>query len=318
MAKPRIFISSTYYDLKHIRSSIDLFIESLGFEPVLSEKGNIAYTPDMSLDKSCYREATKADIFVLIIGGRYGTEISSDSKKTEHEFFEKYESVTKKEYESAAANEIPVYILIESNVHSEYQTYLRNKDSEISYAHVDSVNIFKFIEDILSKQRNNPIHTFERFSDIESWLREQWSGLFREMLQQKVQQGQLTDLKTQISKLQEANQTLQRYIEAIMSKVVPQKSSKLISSEKERLLEVEKRNQIRKNRLFLHLACNSNIDLDDFIRIVTKAKSFTNFIKSLESFSESNIIWEPLSNSHKAKKDFKEVRELLGLEPINK
>jgi hypothetical protein len=42
MARPRIFISSTYYDLKYIRASLDLFIESLGFEPVLSEKGDIA------------------------------------------------------------------------------------------------------------------------------------------------------------------------------------------------------------------------------------------------------------------------------------
>jgi hypothetical protein len=46
MAKPRVFVSSTYYDLKHVRSSLDLFVESLGFEPVLSEKGNIAYSPD--------------------------------------------------------------------------------------------------------------------------------------------------------------------------------------------------------------------------------------------------------------------------------
>lgn len=69
MAKPRIFISSTYYDLKHLRSSLENFIESLGFEPVLSEKGDIAYVPDMPIDESCYREARSADVFVLIIGG---------------------------------------------------------------------------------------------------------------------------------------------------------------------------------------------------------------------------------------------------------
>jgi hypothetical protein len=38
MAKPRVFVSSTYYDLKHIRASLELFIESLGFEAIFPRK----------------------------------------------------------------------------------------------------------------------------------------------------------------------------------------------------------------------------------------------------------------------------------------
>src|SRR5438093_238752 len=49
MAKPRIFISSTYYDLKHIRDSLAVFVDRLGFEPILSEKGNIADLADRPL-----------------------------------------------------------------------------------------------------------------------------------------------------------------------------------------------------------------------------------------------------------------------------
>ena len=41
MAKPRIFVSSTYYDLKHIRASLSLFIDSLGYESILFEKGQL-------------------------------------------------------------------------------------------------------------------------------------------------------------------------------------------------------------------------------------------------------------------------------------
>jgi len=77
MARPRVFVSSTYYDLKHLRSSLENFVESLGFDAILSEKGKIAYTPDLPLDESCYREVGTADIFVLIVGGRYGTEVSA-------------------------------------------------------------------------------------------------------------------------------------------------------------------------------------------------------------------------------------------------
>ena len=67
MARPRIFVSSTYYDLKHIRSSLEIFIESLGYDAVLSDKGRYSLSPDAPLDESCYREAQNSDIYVLII-----------------------------------------------------------------------------------------------------------------------------------------------------------------------------------------------------------------------------------------------------------
>src|SRR6266498_660756 len=242
MAKPRVFISSTYYDLKHLRSSLDIFVESLGFEPILSEKGDIAYSPDVPLDESCYREVETADIFVLLIGGRYGSEASGAQKKLSRQFFERYESITKKEYESALRKDLPTYILVESNVYSEYQTFLKNKDNKaIAYAHVDSANVFHLIEEILAKPRNNPTHTFERFSDIEGWLREQWAGLFRELLDRRSQQQQLAALSLQVAELKEINNTLKRYLEAVMSGITPAASTELIESEKKRLEEAERR-----------------------------------------------------------------------------
>ena len=157
MAKPRVFVSSSYYDLKHFRSSLDIFIEGLGFEGILSEKGNIAYNPDQPLKESCYREAQTADILVLLIGGRYGSAAGGEERKPTHKFFERYDSITKKEYESAIQRDIPTYILVETNVYAEYQTFLKNKEREdVSYAHVDSANIFRPIEEVLAKPRNNP------------------------------------------------------------------------------------------------------------------------------------------------------------------
>ena len=77
------------------------FVERLGYEAVLSEKGRIAYDPDIPLDVSCYRESESCDIFVLIIGGRYGSAASDEDIASQPEFYERYQSITKKEYDAA-------------------------------------------------------------------------------------------------------------------------------------------------------------------------------------------------------------------------
>lgn len=43
MAKPRIFISSTFCDLKQIRTDLDSFIELIGYEALRNEEGDIPY-----------------------------------------------------------------------------------------------------------------------------------------------------------------------------------------------------------------------------------------------------------------------------------
>lgn len=317
MAKPRIFVSSTYYDLKHVRSSLDLFIESLGFEPVLSEKGAIAYTPDAPLDESCYREAANADIFVLIVGGRYGSEASGNEKPPGRSFFERYESITKKEYESALARDIPVYVLVENNVYSEYQTYLRNKDSKnIHYAHVDSVNVFRLIEEILSKPRNNPTHTFERFSDIEAWLREQWAGFFRELLQRESDQQQLSALGGQVSELRAINETLRKYLEAVMKGITPADSSRLIESEQRRLQEIERNEKIKENPWCRYALKATGVSFEHFIEAMDMASSFSDFSKRLAAEKGAiNIkrdVLPLLLENEDARRDFNQVRALLG------
>jgi len=97
--------------------------------------------------------------------------------------------------------------LVEKAVYNKYQTYLNNKNNDgIKYAHVDSINIFKFIEEILAQRANNPVQPFERHSEIESWLRDPWAGLFREQLRNLVTQPQLASMSTQIGELSEMKQ----------------------------------------------------------------------------------------------------------------
>ena len=321
MPRPRIFVSSTYYDLKHIRSSLDNFIESLGYDSVLSEKGDIAYSPDVPLDESCYREATGTDIFVLIIGGRYGSSASNEEKKPSHSFFDRYDSITKKEYDTAWSRDIPIYILIEQNVYSEYQTYLRNKSMKsIQYAHVDSINIFQVIEEILSKPRNNPMHTFERFPDIEAWLREQWSGLFRELLQRMSNQKQISTLSSQVETLGAINITLQRYLESIISKLSPDEAPELIKSERARIEEIEHLEQLKRNMYYNGAFGQRGVEIQYFKEALLKAKTYSEFVDTIVALTGNLSSKKELSsygNMTETICDINEAREILGKEPFS-
>jgi uncharacterized protein DUF4062 len=278
MARPRIFISSTYYDLKHLRSSLENFVESLGFDAILSEKGDIAYAPDTPLDESCYREVGNADIYVLIIGGRYGSEKSETRTNIPKSFYDRYDSITRGEYKSAASKDIPIYILIERTVYSDFETYLRNKNQKnVTYAHVDSVNIFSLVEDILAQPRNNPIQQFDRYSDIETWLKEQWAGLFRELLNRMSGQRQLSSLASQVAGLAEINKTLKAYLEEVVSKIAPDESARIIRTEAKRLEDARRLAIFEGNPLINYLRSRFSIHPKRIMEAVLKAQSVETF-----------------------------------------
>ncbi len=323
MAKPRIFISSTYYDLKHIRSSLEGFIEALGFEPILSEKGNIPYSPDLPLDESCYMEVGDSDIYVLIIGGRYGSEQSGDKQKIPEGFYEKYESITKKEYQNAVDKDIPIYVLIEKSVNSDFETYLKNKDNKsINYVHVDSINIFHFIESILHQPRNNPVHYFDRYGEIERWLKEQWSGLFRDLLRQRSRQKQLSSLSGQVSQLSEINETLKRYLEEVMSKVAPEKSEELIEIESKRLEVTRQLTKLEENHLYLYLSTGYGLTVSEFMESTMKSKTPKSFINNLiKNLDEPKEIQDQVRYKLNGKikiviRDMNDARQVFGLSKI--
>lgn len=318
MAQPRIFVSSTYYDLKHIRASLERFIERLGYEAILSEKGAIAYAPDVPLDESCYREAGNADIFVLIIGGRYGSEKSAERPVLSKEFHEKYDSITKQEYKCAIDKDVPVYILVERAVYADYETYLLNKgNASVKYAHVDSVNIFRLIDEIRSEQRNNPIQQFDRYMDIETWLRAQWAGLFKDFLSRRSEHNQLASLSAQVKALAEVNETLKAYLEEVVTKVAttPEDAKKLIDSESERLERARQLAIVESHLLAKILRLFTNISIDDIHTAVITSNSYEEFLAAVASMSPaSKDITEAWQKNEAAEVDYMRLREALGLE----
>ena len=198
MARPRIFISSTFYDLKQIRAELDMFIESLGYEPIRNEEGDIPYGKDEALEEYCYKEIKNVDILVSIIGGRFG----STSKKNEL-------SISQLELSTALKEGKQVYIFIEKNVLAEYETYLLNKNKEdITYKYIDNIKIYKFIEEIKSLSANNNIKGFEMASDINKYLKEQFAGLFQRFLGEQIRLKEIS----LITSLEKTSETLNKLV----------------------------------------------------------------------------------------------------------
>lgn len=202
MAKPRVFISSTYYDLKQTRENLGQFLTNLGYDPVRNEKGNIPYGNEDSLETYCYKEVDNIDIFVSIIGGRFG----SESKDGEW-------SVSNQELRTAISKGKQVYIFIEKSVDNEYGTYLLNKgNAGTKYKYVDNVKIYQFLEEIHNLTTNNNIKTFESSSEIQDYLKEQFAGLFQSFLESssKAKDINLTNkLETLADRLEQLSQKME-------------------------------------------------------------------------------------------------------------
>src|SRR5688572_15118750 len=111
MAKPRIFISSTFFDLRQVRTDLERFIKELGYESVRNETGGIPYGKEENLEKYCYKEISEIDILVGIVGGRFGSESESGNY-----------SITQTEIKTAIDQNKQIYIFVEKNVLGEYQT----------------------------------------------------------------------------------------------------------------------------------------------------------------------------------------------------
>lgn len=78
MARPRVFISSTFYDLRQIRDDLERFVRDLGYEPVRHETGAIPYGHESPPEEYAYREVETCDIVVAVIGGRFGSASAQD------------------------------------------------------------------------------------------------------------------------------------------------------------------------------------------------------------------------------------------------
>lgn len=165
---PAVFVSSTCYDLSQIRRDMKSFIERMGFEPVLSEFESFPVDPSASTIDTCRQVVRdKADLFVLIVGDRYGSICDNGH------------SITNLEYLAALAKGIPIYAFVSKQVLNLVGVWKDNPKA--IFSKVDSPKLFEFVSS-LRESGELWVYPFESAEDIESVLRAQWAHLFNDAL----------------------------------------------------------------------------------------------------------------------------------------
>lgn len=169
--KPTVFVSSTCYDLNSVRKEIkDFFEQQLGYETILSEYMEFPISPERDTFENCVDNVdTKADIFILIVGTRYG-HVMEDKKK----------SITNIEYLHAKAKGIPIYIFIHKSIIETLPKWENEPNTDFSGI-VDNTSLFEFVQQIRSED-NKWTFEFECVENIVESLRVQIANLLSDSL----------------------------------------------------------------------------------------------------------------------------------------
>lgn len=301
IAKPRIFVSSTYYDLNHVRRELERFIELMGYEAVLFERGAIPYDHDVSLDESCYQEIPRCNMLVLLLGGRYGSNSSrtvnheeNDEQSSKDEVIKKLNSITRQEYEEAIKENIPLYTFVQSDVLTEYRTFKRNEQNpKTEYAYVDNVLIFDLIDKIYAEKRNNFLTGFNNVDDIISFLRQQWAGLFHNYLSAKSQNVATETLKNKIDNLESTfSDLLQSFNKMSGSNGVDVKA--LLEDLKKDQFNRDEKIALKGSKLYRHLierVGSHSLTPEKIEEIYYSAKTLKDFTENLKKADKNKGCW---------------------------
>jgi hypothetical protein len=278
MAFPHIFISSTCYDLAQIRDGLSEFVLSYCYVPTLSERGDVFYHPDLHTHESCVNEIGNCQMFILIIGGRFGGNYKYDKTK----------SITNAEYESAKMRKIPVFTFIKRDVYEDHRVYEKNKKNkelikEIIFPSIENqdyaVNIFEFINQVRQSEVNNGLLAFEYLKDIKTYLGKQWAGLMFEFLSERNKESNQKIVKNTLDNLTLINKKTEELIEGIVRKLNPDEGNQQIK-DLDKIVEASK--------FFKHVLNMYHININDIakqiVKISPKNKKWYEYLSEFEGF----------------------------------
>ena len=169
---PSVFVSSTCYDLGQVRLDLKAFIESLGYVPVISESSAFPVNPQADNFENCIRAVRdRANLFVLVVGGRYGTQTPDGRSITNHEYLE------------AREKRVPVFVFVAQHILHNLSIWQANPAADFSCA-VDSTKLFEFVQHLRGRE-GHWVFAFNHATEIIETLRAQWALLFTDALRDR-------------------------------------------------------------------------------------------------------------------------------------
>ena len=228
MARPRVLVSSTCRDLRPIREQIKYLIEEMGYEAILSDFGDVYYSPYLHIHVACLNEVRNCDMVILVIGNQFGSESVVVEGK----------SVTGSEHDVAYAESIPIFCFIDEKVLSDYETYKniieREKDferakdllSKIPFGCCKDYRIFKFIDNVRKKPQGNSYFPFKDFSDIRATLKKQWAGMVFDFLRDRRDRSSNEEIVSLLKQLEIANDKVEQIVDLLANDSLKGEESK--------------------------------------------------------------------------------------------
>ncbi len=184
---PNVFLSSTMHDLSDLRAQLRQFVEGLGWRAVMSEHDSFPIDANQTTVENSRRNVREnADVFVMVVGARYGS-VDAEADK----------SVTNLEFVEAQARGVPAYVFVRKDVLAQLRVWKANPEADYSSV-VDTPRIFEFID---SFRGGGEVWTFEfaTSADIVNTLHNQFAYLVQDVLElRQLACGQdrlLTELK---------------------------------------------------------------------------------------------------------------------------
>jgi len=201
--RPKVFVSSTCYDLGPVREQLRNFLLDIGYDPILSEYADVLYDPRTHTHTSCLQEVPGTDMIVLVLGARFGGKAVPEAlnavslENISNSGFDVSAiesipnlSVTQLEVLKAVESQVPVFAFVDEKVWHDHLVYEKNKDlvTQIRFPSIEKPEtakyIFEFINFLKSRIRGNSVTPFAKFEDIENHLRKQWASLFQRLLRE--------------------------------------------------------------------------------------------------------------------------------------
>jgi len=189
---PNIFISSTISDLHHLRDAVRDTVLELHYLPRMSEYGDLGYLPTMSAIQSCYQSIRECQLFVLIIGKKYGYLDTNGH------------SVTHNEFRTAKDLNIPIICLVDQEVNTFKQVFEANPKKKTKYPGMDQPEMtFKLIQEFSSYPENNGYLIYKTISDARDNLKNQLAHIFCDLLLKRFDpiRSEIKDILAEVSTL---------------------------------------------------------------------------------------------------------------------